>query len=103
MAAVMNLGPQPTVDPLAPSAVEVHLLDRQIELTGLRLRVEPWQLLRQQQRFESLEALSAQIGADADAARRLLARLAKTPLAAGIGVGETPADEGGDAPHEQDA
>ena len=29
MPAVMNLGPQPTVDPLAPSAVEVHLLDRQ--------------------------------------------------------------------------
>ena len=103
MAAVMNLGPQPTVDPLAPSAVEVHLLDRQIELNGLRLRVEPWQLLRQQQRFESLEALSTQIGADAEAARRLLAGLAKTPLAAGIGVGETPADEGRDAPHQQDA
>ena len=73
MAAVMNLGPQPTVDPLAPSAVEVHLLDRQIELEGVQLRVEPVQLLRQQQRFASLEALSAQIGADAAAARSLLA------------------------------
>jgi riboflavin kinase/FMN adenylyltransferase len=79
MAAVMNLGPQPTVDPLAPSAVEVHLLDRQIELEGKQLRVEPIQLLRQQQRFASLEALSAQIGADAAAARELVAGTGKTP------------------------
>jgi riboflavin kinase/FMN adenylyltransferase len=73
MAAVMNLGPQPTVDPLAPSAVEVHLLDRSLELDGLSLLVEPVALLRRQCRFESLEALSAQIGADAAEARRLLA------------------------------
>ena len=73
MAAVMNLGPQPTVDPLAPSAVEVHLLDRCLELDGQSLLVEPVALLRRQCRFESLEALSAQIGADAAEARRLLA------------------------------
>ena len=103
MAAVMNLGPQPTVDPLAPSAVEVHLLDRQIELVGSRLRVEPIQLLRHQQRFASLEALSDQIGADAREARQLLAEPQGSPLAGRIGVGETPADEGGDAPQQQDA
>ncbi len=73
MAAVMNLGPQPTVDPLAPSAVEVHLLDRSIALEGRRLLVEPIQLLRRQRRFEGLEALSAQIAADAERARQLLA------------------------------
>jgi len=101
MAAVMNLGPQPTVDPLAPSAVEVHLLDRQIELEGRQLRVEPVQLLRQQQRFASLEALSAQIGADAAAARRLLAGAREDSLAAGIGVGEAPADEDPDGPQQQ--
>jgi riboflavin kinase/FMN adenylyltransferase len=72
MAAVMNLGPQPTVDPLAPSAVEVHLLDRTIELAGRRLLVEPTRLLRRQQRFDRLEALSAQIAADAAQARQLL-------------------------------
>jgi riboflavin kinase/FMN adenylyltransferase len=72
MAAVMNLGPQPTVDPLAPSAVEVHLLDRSLELVGQTLLVEPVALLRRQRRFESLEALSAQIGADAAEARRIL-------------------------------
>lgn len=68
MAAVMNLGPQPTVDPLAPSAVEVHLLERSLELAGARLTVQPLRLLRRQQAFESLEALSRQIRLDADLA-----------------------------------
>ena len=72
LAAVMNLGPQPTVDPTSPSAVEVHLLDRTIELEGRQLTVEPVQRLRGQQRFSGLEELSAQIGRDADQARSLL-------------------------------
>jgi len=72
MAAVMNLGRQPTVDPLAPSAVEVHLLDRELDLEARELEVEPVALLRQQQRFDNLEELSAQISADAQQARRLL-------------------------------
>jgi len=93
LAAVMNLGPQPTVDPAAPSAVEVHLLDRQLDLNGCWLRVEPLQLLRRQQRFDGLDALTAQIARDADEARAL----------AGVGMGEAPADEGGDAPQQQDA
>ncbi|MGB5133853.1 MAG: bifunctional riboflavin kinase/FAD synthetase [Prochlorococcaceae cyanobacterium] len=92
MAAVMNLGPQPTVDPAAPSAVEVHLLDRRLELGGLELQVEPLALLRRQRRFDGLEALSAQIAADADQARR---------LCRGVGVGEPPDDEGGDAAQQQ--
>jgi riboflavin kinase/FMN adenylyltransferase len=92
LAAVMNLGPQPTVDPAAPSAVEVHLLDRRLELVGRRLRVEPLALLRRQQRFDGLDALRAQIGRDADQARRLAAR---------VGVGESPADEGGDPAQQQ--
>jgi riboflavin kinase / FMN adenylyltransferase len=96
MAAVMNLGPQPTVDPLAPSAVEVHLLDRQLELLGQQLQVEPVALLRPQQRFDGLDALSAQIGRDAEQARQWLGG-----SAAGVGVAETPADEGGDAAKQQ--
>ncbi|MBM5823320.1 MAG: bifunctional riboflavin kinase/FAD synthetase [Cyanobacteria bacterium K_Offshore_surface_m2_011] len=71
MAAVMNLGPQPTVDPLAPSAVEVHLLERRLELAGARLTVQPLRLLRRQQAFASLEALSEQIRLDADRAGEL--------------------------------
>ena len=72
MPAVMNLGPQPTVDPNAPSAVEVHLLDRSLELVGRQLHVEPVSRLRGQVKFSGLEALSKQIGRDADAARALL-------------------------------
>jgi riboflavin kinase/FMN adenylyltransferase len=53
--------------------VEVHLLDRRLELGGESLRVEPLRLLRLQQRFDGLEALAAQIAADADQARRLAA------------------------------
>ncbi|WP_216905782.1 bifunctional riboflavin kinase/FAD synthetase [Synechococcus sp. CCY 0621] len=70
MAAVMNLGPQPTVDPLAPSAVEVHLLERNLELAGSRLTVQPLRLQRRQQAFGSLEALSRQIRLDADQAQQ---------------------------------
>jgi len=73
LAAVMNLGPQPTVDPDAPSAVEVHLLAGQHELVGRRLTVEPLALLRRQQRFDGLDALRAQIGRDAERARQLCA------------------------------
>jgi riboflavin kinase/FMN adenylyltransferase len=95
MAAVMNLGPQPSVDPLAPSAVEVHLLDRRLDLDeGQELVVQPLRLLRRQRRFADLEALSAQIGRDADLARR---------LCAGVGVGETPDDEEADAAEQQNA
>ena len=81
LAAVMNLGPQPTVDPTAPSAVEVHLLGRTLDLNGRELLVEPVQLLRSQQRFENLEALVQQIKCDAESAAALL------ESAAGVGVG----------------
>ena len=81
LAAVMNLGPQPTVDPTAPSAVEVHLLGRTRDRNGRELLVEPVQLLRIQQRFENLEALVQQIQRDAESAAALL------ESAAGVGVG----------------
>ena len=80
LPAVMNLGPQPTVDPTAPSAVEVHLLGRSLDLNGKSLWVEPVELLRKQQRFKNLEALVQQIQRDADRAAALL------DSAAGVGV-----------------
>ena len=71
-AAVMNLGPQPTVDPDSPSAVEVHLLDEKIDLTGANLIVQPIKRLRGQTKFLNINELSNQIGKDAEQARRLL-------------------------------
>ena len=44
--SIMNLGSQPTINPLLPSAVEVHLIDKDIELYGLNLSVEPVEKLR---------------------------------------------------------
>ncbi len=72
MAAVMNLGRQPTVDPAAPSSVEVHLLDREEALLGHRLLVQPIRRLRSQQRFASLQELSEQISRDAKEAKHHL-------------------------------
>jgi riboflavin kinase/FMN adenylyltransferase len=72
LPAVMNLGRQPTIDPEAPSAVEVHLLDQELELDGTWLTVEPTNRLRRQEAFPSLAALAAQIAADAGEARRRL-------------------------------
>ena len=74
-SAVMNLGPQPTVDPTSPSAVEVHLLNQDRNLVGSELTVEPVQRLRGQQRFENLKALSEQIGKDAEMAQSSLRSL----------------------------
>jgi riboflavin kinase/FMN adenylyltransferase len=99
MAAVMNLGPQPTIDPTAPSAVEVHLLDRQLSLGGACLVVEPIRLLRRQERFADLAALTSQIARDAKQARQLL----KAASGRRIGVGESPTDEQGDGSEQQDS
>jgi riboflavin kinase/FMN adenylyltransferase len=90
LPAVMNLGPQPTVDPDSPSAVEVHLLETGaaagLDLSGACLTVEPVRLLRRQCRFASLEELSARIGADASEARQLLAIRAPEAAAPGLAV-----------------
>jgi len=71
--AVMNMGPQPTIDPNSLSAVEVHLLDREINLLGEDLIIEPVQRIRLQQKFGSIEALSKQISLDAIFAKEILA------------------------------
>ena len=42
-AAVMNLGPQPTIDPNSSSAIELHVLDQEINLLGKELIIEPVQ------------------------------------------------------------
>ena len=93
----MNLGPQPTVDPGSPSAVEVHLLETGVEgpidLTGTCLTVEPVLRLRGQIRFSGLEELSARIGADAAEARQLLSATAPAGAAPAPAVADAlPAD-----------
>ena len=67
----MNLGSQPTINPLLPSAVEVHLINKDIELYGLNLSVEPVEKLRSQIKFNNIKQLSNQIKNDRENALRI--------------------------------
>ena len=73
-SAVMNMGPQPTIDPNSSSAVEVHLLEKEIDLLGQELIIEPVHRIRLQKKFESIEALSKQINLDAILAKEILTK-----------------------------
>ena len=64
--SIMNLGSQPTINPLFPSAVEVHLINKDIDLYGLNLCVEPIEKLRSQIKFKNVDQLSNQIQKDRD-------------------------------------
>ena len=72
VASVMNLGPQPTIDPLAPSAVEVHLIDQNIDLYDEKLKVIPVRKIRSQKTFLNVEELSKQISLDIKMAKDIL-------------------------------
>ena len=61
----------PEVDALYTNQTH-SAFDRSLELVGRQLHVEPVSRLRGQVKFSGLEALSEQIGRDADAARSLL-------------------------------
>lgn len=71
---VANIGVRPTIGEGLQRLVEVHLLDTQLDLYGQRLAVEIVARLREERRFPGLDALKAQIAADADQARAFLAR-----------------------------
>ncbi|MBW2460816.1 MAG: bifunctional riboflavin kinase/FAD synthetase [Deltaproteobacteria bacterium] len=70
LRGVANLGVRPTF--AAGRSVEVHLLDFEGDLYDHTLRIGFVARLRGEQKFEDFEALVAQIGRDADAARELL-------------------------------
>jgi riboflavin kinase / FMN adenylyltransferase len=70
---VANIGVRPTVkEGEARLSIEVHLLDRNEDLYGARLRVHLVARLRPELKFASLDALKAQIAQDAAAARERL-------------------------------
>lgn len=71
---VASLGTRPTVDG-TDYRIEVHLLDFDRDLYGRRIRVHFLEWLRDEARFDSLEALREQIARDVDEARRRFARL----------------------------
>jgi riboflavin kinase/FMN adenylyltransferase len=70
--AVVNVGRRPTFGG-GDLLVEVHVLDFSGDLYGRLLRAEFQQKLRDERTFPGIDALKAQIHADADTARRMLA------------------------------
>ena len=71
--AAVSVGRNPTFEgPSAPVTIEAHLLDFTGDLYGRRLRLEMIDWLRDEQKFDSAEALIAQIGADVARVRALM-------------------------------
>ena len=72
--AVTSVGLRPTIGD-DQRTVETHLLDGHYDLYGRRLRVLFVKWLRDQARFDTLDALRAQIAEDCDAASALFGRM----------------------------
>jgi riboflavin kinase/FMN adenylyltransferase len=70
--AVASLGYRPTVEDEGRALLEVYLFDFAGDLYGRLLTVELLHKLRDEAKFESLDALRAQIAQDCDDARALL-------------------------------
>lgn len=71
--AVASLGVRPTLEgPSAPLWLEVHVLDWQGDLYGVKMTVTFFRKLRDEARFDSVDALRRQIGRDAEEARAVL-------------------------------
>jgi riboflavin kinase/FMN adenylyltransferase len=71
--AVVSLGTQPTFGGRV-RLFEVHLLDRDVDLYGQRLRVQLCRRLRAQHRYDNAEDLIVQMVRDVERARALLAK-----------------------------
>ena len=70
-AAAVYIGDRPTLG--HGSSVEAHLLDREIDLYGRRLRLDFVERLRDDRRFADRGSLAAQLGRDVEAARAAFA------------------------------
>jgi riboflavin kinase/FMN adenylyltransferase len=74
LSAVASLGTRPTVDG-TEMLLEVHIFDFAGDLYGCELEVEFIAKLRDEVKFDSLEALIAQMRIDAAQARRVLSKV----------------------------
>jgi riboflavin kinase / FMN adenylyltransferase len=70
---VASLGKRPTINPVPVPLLEVHLFDYDRDLYGEHLRVRFLKKLRDEEKFEGLEALKAAIASDARQAREYFA------------------------------
>jgi len=72
VAGVASLGTRPAVESDGRHLLEVHLFDFDADIYGKLVRVEFLHKLRDEAHFDSIEALTAQIDRDAQAARAWL-------------------------------
>ncbi len=73
--SVTNVGVRPTVGVQASATVETHVLDGCHQLYDRAVRLFFTERLRDERRFDGIEALRTQIGLDCEAARGLFERL----------------------------
>jgi riboflavin kinase / FMN adenylyltransferase len=76
---VMNVGTNPTTDTDEAVKIEVMLFDFEGDLYGRRLDVQVVTFLREERRFESLDALVRQMSLDVAAAKVAVAPLGANP------------------------
>lgn len=69
LPGVANLGFRPSANQVVRPLLEVHLFDFAADIYGAHLNVRFLHKLRDEMKFPGLDALKAQIAADADAAR----------------------------------
>jgi len=67
--AVANVGTRPTVNDSIKANLEVHVLDRELDLYGERINVVFRHKLREEQKFESIDELQKNIARDVENAR----------------------------------
>jgi riboflavin kinase/FMN adenylyltransferase len=73
--SVTNIGTRPTVDNSGQTTIETHVFEYDGDLYGTRIRLGFVRRLRDERKFESVDALQQQIAFDCQRARSLFGRL----------------------------
>ena len=73
-AGMLNIGHRPTVDNGTERSIEAHIIGFEGNLYQHALRIEFVQYVREEQKFEGIEALIAQLQRDKEAIVHLLSR-----------------------------
>jgi riboflavin kinase/FMN adenylyltransferase len=73
--AITNIGTRPTFESGDENVIETHVLDMNTDMYGAKLRLGFVQRLRDEKKFEGVDALKAQIEADRARARDLFDRM----------------------------
>lgn len=72
--AVINIGSKPTFHEVYPVSIEAHLIDFQEDIYGKYIKIDFLQKIRDERKFNSMEALVKQIKIDRDEADNIAAQ-----------------------------